>query len=89
MLKPNSWSGYFETFNVIFNFVMFHFWAAVHLLLTKYGIYDSFVMIMSMKLKFYQNARPKNLFAFIKLRVHQSKAYFALMILSQQHSSFV
>ena len=72
MLKPNSWSGYFETFNVIFNFVMFHFWAAVHLLLTKYGIYDSFVMIMSMKLKFCQNARPKNLFAFIKLRVYQS-----------------
>ena len=67
---------------------MFHFWAAVHLLLTKYGIYDSFVMIMSMKLKFYQNARPKYLFAFIKLRVHQ-RAYFALMILSQQHSSFV
>ena len=51
---------------------MFHFWAAVHLLLTKYGIYDSFVMIMSMKLKFYQNARPKHLFASIKLRVYQS-----------------
>ena len=82
MLKPNSWSGYFETFSVIFNFVMFHFWAAVHLLLTKYGIYDSFVMIMSMKLKFYQNARPRHL-------VYQSKAYFSLMILSQQHTSFV
>ena len=68
---------------------MFHFWAAVHLLLTKYGIYDSFVMIMSMKLKFYQNARPRHLFAFIKLRVYQSKAYFSLMILSQQHTSFV